>query len=183
MQVFPLCWLSKVFYGKVLAKAEKDIISRHAVVLREWEKCGSCPRMEWVTNSTRGDQKRVALRETKSALTKGFFFASVTVVIHGVWILTTFSFGLLAKQKQKVVSRTFVSILFILILIQNSQDFPMDLPWSVIWKVVFFSRQNTFPRTMWYHRWDLLCWWVRRWKAMRYVHSLCVGQCKCFMII
>lgn len=55
-----------------------------------------------------------AQRIITSAPTKGVFVASVTVVTRSVWFLTKFSFGLLAKQKQKVVSRTFVSILFIL---------------------------------------------------------------------
>ena len=80
-----------------------------------------------MTNLNRADQKGGELRETESALTKGFLFASVMAVIHGVCFLTKFSFGLLAKQKQKVVSSTFVSILFYLILIHNSQDFHTDL--------------------------------------------------------
>ncbi|NXD80513.1 CACB4 protein, partial [Halcyon senegalensis] len=33
---------------------------------------------------------------------RGRFHGGVVVVVHGVWFLTTFSFGLLAKQKQKV---------------------------------------------------------------------------------
>lgn len=131
----------------------KTSICRHAVAAeglgKNLGKSGSCPRMEWVISLSRADQKGGALREIESALIKGFLFASVVVVIHSVWFfITKFSFGLLAKQKQKVVSSTFVSIFFYLILIHNSQDFHMDLLWLMIWRVVFSSRQNMFPHMM-----------------------------------
>jgi len=82
-----------------------------------------------MTRLNRADQKGGMLRDIESALAKGFLFASVMVVIHSVWVLTKFSFGLLAKQKQKVVSSTSVFILVYLILIHNSQDFHTDLLW------------------------------------------------------
>lgn len=65
-----------------------------------------------MTDLNRADQKGGALREIESALIKGCLVASVTVVIHSVYFLTKFSFGLLAKQKQKVVSSPFILILF-----------------------------------------------------------------------
>lgn len=77
-------------------------------------------------------------------------------------VLTKFSFGLLAKQKQKVVSDAFVSI-------WCPNCWSPACPLAVVGlMVVFPCRQNIFPPMMWCHQWDLWCWWAHHSKAMRY---------------
>lgn len=129
----------------------KTSASRRAVVAKglgkkNLRRSGSCPRVAGMTSLHKAGPKGGALGEPESASTKGCLLARGVVVAHSVCFLTKFSFGLLAKQKQKVVSSTSVPVLFHLILLHNSQD--LDLFDERSEGLFSSSRQNTFPHTM-----------------------------------
>lgn len=102
--------------------ASRDAVAAKGLGKKNLRKSGSCPRVAGMTSLNRAGPGGARWGGPESALTEGFLLARGVVGVHSVCCLIMFSFGLSAKQKQKVVSSTSAPISFHLILMPNSQD-------------------------------------------------------------